>query len=167
MLRENNGEFGSSACNEKVKALLMRIPPKLVWQFGFLGHEVDKDKDRYNDKKKRIEGHIGDLVQNYQIDRALWIIDDKSGFRVTEAEPAIRSSSSLEAIGKKQEEVERAVHILGKDGASRPVFDLEDSLSSILSNYALYSYRLFVLLPDGSKDKGDQITEEINKIMSS
>jgi hypothetical protein len=167
ILKKNHNISDSSVFNEKVKSLLMRNPPKLVWRFDFLGHEVNKDKDRYNDKKKRIEGHIMDFVDRFKIDRDLWIIDDKGGFRLTEAEPIIRSSSSHDTIKRTQDEVDQAVHILGRDKISKPVFDLEDSLSSILSNYALYSYRLFVLLPDGSKDKGDQITEEINKIMSS
>jgi hypothetical protein len=101
--------------------------------------------------------------------RAKWADDfgcpfyvwSKLGTSLTKIGPSI----PIQDEGSEDEtydKVQQAVHILRMDGSSVPIQQHARSLISVLSEYALFSLRIYALLPPDREDERPAIEQRVN-----
>ncbi|GMT42027.1 MAG: hypothetical protein IEMM0002_0438 [bacterium] len=145
----------------KAESILMRKPPKLVFQVEFI-RDRDEGKSDFSFKIKTLKGMIKQWSEKFEIDEELWLSWDNAMF-LTEVGPHVPVSLLEKKQLQEKEALEQLVHVSDKTGKNKkPIVEMENSLMSILSKYAIYSFRIYVLL-EGSKSEQDTKQKEIEQ----
>lgn len=151
-----------------VRAILDRIPPKLVGDIEYVADRHKKDKQDFNNIKKSIENERQKWEAKFDIPRCHWYIWTKSGIELTKAGSYVPISAALESkdtqSDKAKDKYEQALRIIEPNSeTSTPIMEIPYSLMSVLADKALYSLRIYVLLPREKENQKEQIRAEIRK----
>ena len=143
-------EIENGATRENLRAVLNRRSLALLHSREFLG---DRDsKPEFEAKFAEIKKLISKWARETKIDENLWFIWNQSGTALTK----IGSRVSVEDLSepgyatKTKQSAEQSIRILVDDGDSIPIVEEKRSLMSRLAGDALYSLRIYCLLPDGA-----------------
>lgn len=141
--------------------LLRRQPPALVAEIEFVDNSTEERNRRYfKGTLKAISDKIDAWAEEFEIPRNLWFQWKKSpkltsiGARVSVS--ALQSDGDLEMEG-----YEPSIRILHSNGDCKLIVNEERSLMKVLSEQALYMYRLYVILAEGQEDKRGAIEARI------
>lgn len=148
----------------KTKAILQRIPPKLICESEYID-KIESSED-FLTKKQAVYEKVNMCAKRFKIDRKLWYIWDKAGITLTKIGSHIPVSAMEEAgiSGTDKDKYEQTIRVLDSKGkSSKSIVELKNSLMSVLSNYALYIIRIYVLFPNGKENKRGEISDFIKK----
>lgn len=151
-----------------VRAVLDRQPPKLVGEIDYIA-DRDKPVGDFYIKRTLVKQALTRLAERFAVPLRHWHVWDKPGIELTKVGSyvsisAARDSNGQES-GKAKDKFEQALRII-KPGAatSVPIMELPFSLMSVLADKALYSMRVYVLLPQEKEDEKTAIIREIKGI---
>lgn len=146
---------------QKTGALLARLPPRLVVDYEKLGDR--NSKNEFKRDKRLVREHIKGWASRFGIDESLWYLWDIS-MPLTKIGSRVPSSSAYEYDPHDPDNYEQAVRVLDKDGkGSKLLSELPYSLMSVLSNHALYSLRVYVLLQSDQESLRKEIRSAIKQ----
>lgn len=158
-------EESSNGSIERAKAnsIINRKPPRLLGEIQYIQSREDSEGRRYLDLRQRLREKLSDWANDFGIDFARWYLWDPPPMVLTK----IGSHIPVSAMGSgpdEKDKYDQAVRIMNRAGdKSTPIVEIPDSLMSILSNYALYSHRVYVLFPEGEESRRDEIAEQIRE----
>ena len=147
---ESNGI--DSVQKTKVDALLRRVPPKLIGSIEFVS---DRNKKGEHERNVRDLKNISkELSESFDIDPQLWYVWDSKGRSLTK----VGSYAPVSMLPTDEDDLEQSIRI--KEGSkSMPIVNIARSLMSILAQQALYTARLYVLLPKERESERQSLTE--------
>lgn len=149
---------------QKANAILRRTPPKLICESEYIDH-ADR-LEEFLTKKQALNEKIAKCAKHFKIDRSLWYVWEKSGITLTKIGSHIPISAieNTGATGKDKDRYEQAVRVLDSKGeSSKSIVELKNSLMNVLSDYALFAIRIYVLFPKGTEHKRGEITDYIKR----
>jgi HD superfamily phosphohydrolase len=135
-------------------AVLDRKPPKLLAEVEYVAKNDGPTAQTFRLQKRLIGDQIGKWSVRYGIDRRLFHIWDPPSMTLTKIGSHVPISSVMESGegGLSENEVdkyEQSIRIHNKDNnTSSPIAGKRSSLISVLAGYALYSLRIYVILPE-------------------
>lgn len=147
--------------NTKIQSLKNRIPPALIFEEEFIAKKNRKKEIQY--LKKILTDKKPLWADEFEINKDLWIIWDNEGKNLTE----IESHVPVTLLDHESEEEIEKRKIKGLDifdnenKKSIPIVSIPSSLMSILSNYNIFSIRLYIIFPH---EMWGQMKERTNKI---
>lgn len=150
-----------SVIGNKAKALIERRPPKLVIEMENMQAENDQSRKNYSNELTLLKNHLPNLISEFGIAADYWTIW-KPGIRTL---TKIGSRIPVSSAEDTKDKYEQAVRIIDDQGSSAAIMEKSSSLMSILSNYALYTFRLYVLLPEDNSVDIDAIRQSIKKAL--
>jgi HD superfamily phosphohydrolase len=149
----------SDVIRRRAEAILLRQPPKLLAIAERLANRDQEAKNRLLSQEQMVREKIPAWAHEFGIPNDFWYVWSKAGQSLTKIGSRVPVSEKAD-----QEVVEQVVKVLNvHDNTSRPIVEVDRSLMSILSNYALYTLRVYVLLPAGMETKREKIEERIRK----
>ena len=163
-IRDLAGREGDNLIGQKAVALLERKPPKLLVELEYIEESTEKDKRSFLTSKQVIREKIAAWAEEFDVPGEAFHLWDpgittltKIGSRIpisTVMEHAEGSEDDQEEhdkkAGKERDKYEQSIRILYRDTSkSVPIMDKPSSLLCVLSDRALFSCRLYVLLPPG------------------
>lgn len=140
----------SFAPSERLKfsAILDRRPPSLVATYRCLLQSNELSNHRNVQMLLKIR--LDDCAKRYGVPRETLHIWIQEGMALTKIGSRIPVSQLGSATDDQKDRYQQAVRILSEDGKeSIPIVESKQSLMNILSEYALYEIRIYVLLPKG------------------
>ena len=144
--------------NVKIDAFLRRVPPKLIGSIEFLSDRNEETDHLRN--VRELERVRNELSNDFDIDPQLWYVWDSKVKSLTK----VGSYAPVSMLPTDKDELEQSIRI--KVGhKSEPIVNIHRSLMSIMAQQALYTARLYVLLPKERESDRQAITEAArNKI---
>ncbi|MFH1113892.1 MAG: HD domain-containing protein [Pseudomonadota bacterium] len=145
----------------KARSILDRTPPRVVYSKEFLGkREGDQGRPHYQQSKHLLEVKKKEWAEEFKIDPDRWYVWP----RVME----LTKVGSHEPIGggdeaKKKSEQAARVRVNEETLRSEVITTIPQSLMSIMSNYANYMLRLYVLLTPEEMEKRSSIEKRIRE----
>ena len=158
IIRQLGSENISDSLKLKVRSLSRRVPPKLIGSIEFIGN-----RDRDDDHRRNIRQLMrvcDNLSIKFNVDRDLWYVWDSKGRSLTK----IGSHVPVSMLPADADDLEQAIRIINGD-QSTAIVEVKQSLMSILAQNALYTSRLYVLLPQDRESDRDAIMERAKKEM--
>lgn len=146
--------FKSDAAKQKARALLSRRPPKMVGEIErYALRGKPGEKDQYSDQLGNIEGARLGWAKHFGMDPDLW--------KVLAIQKKITAMGS--DFSDEDDIDENSLGLVDEHkGHAVPINTQPQSFMSVLSKYNLDLIRIFVLLPEGSKDSlKDEIRAKI------
>jgi HD superfamily phosphohydrolase len=138
-------------------AVIAGRAPRLVFSTEEFNPNSNVQKTHYSEKR-RLEGIISELVTEFGISSDYWWVWDKPSQSITKIGSLVSTAEAGSlATRDRFDQLARILPLRGGDGRSKPIVEFEGSLIRVLSNYALFSLRLYVLLPDRANDLGEKI----------
>jgi uncharacterized protein len=133
----------------KAAAVLDRKPPKMVAQVEFFGRRGGgSDLELFKMRRQQLIDRCKMVGTEFGIDESLWYLWERSGRTLTKAATYIPMSSIIGNIEADKELLQQSIMIFNeRTGDSMPINTIKASMMSVLSDFALYSARLYVLLP--------------------
>jgi len=139
----------SETTRAKANAITHRIPPKLIGSFEFLDDR--SDLTTYNLTMHFLTTLCDKLAQEFGIPRALWHVWGSWRMSFTKMGTYFLASMTPTDLEESADAIAQMVRI--KDGEdSRPISEIPRSLMRILAQSALFSARLYVVLPSGKEN---------------
>lgn len=148
----------------KTRSILERRAPKLIYSKEYLKSRDTSERQNLLYREKTIRGKIPEWAEEFKIDASLWYVWHKPGIAITKVGSSVPVSSLVE--GTDEEEGQLAQEIFVQESHSRkssPIVGLEYSLLKPLSDIALYSLRVYVVLPRDKQAILTTIEERIRK----
>jgi HD superfamily phosphohydrolase len=145
----------------KARSILDRTPPRLVYSEEFLDQRQEcQGRKLYQRTKHQLEKKISDWAAQFEIDPGRWYVWP----RVME----LTKVGSYEPIGvpddvKKKSEQAARVRLDEVSLNSDPITTVPCSLMSVMSNYANYMLRLYVLLTPEEQKKRSEIEARVKE----
>jgi HD superfamily phosphohydrolase len=133
-------------------AVIAGKAPRLVFSTEEFSSTSDSKKTHYF-VKRELERMTPQLATEFGIRTEYWWVWDKPSQSITKIGSLVSTAQSGSASTR--DHLDQLARILPLDRAerrSKPIVEFAHSLIRVLSNYALFSLRLYVLLPDGSDD---------------
>jgi len=150
----------------KAACVLYRHPPKLIVEYETLGRIEEETKSNFTSGLKLLYSLIPKIEEKFDISQDCIYIWKKSGTKLTKIGSYL-PVTDIHGDNKDLDNLEQAIRILNRDGTtSTPIMSLNYSLMHILSQYALYSYRLYVLLTPKQIGLREEITDFVKTEMS-
>jgi hypothetical protein len=142
--------------------------PKLVAALERIDSNTEDSLEIFRNNKALTEGKLDEWAKAFDIDRGLWHLRApkqltlaKIGSHV-QIGPIVESNKKLSS--KDADRYEQAIRTLeSHSNISTPIVSCRSSLLSILAGHALYSLRVYVLVPDGCSANPSDIKKRIKK----
>jgi uncharacterized protein len=148
-----------SALSLKLASILERQPPKLICEVEYMADRTDDQADHFAREEKQLLKELGYAAQRANIDPT-FLYPYRNNLGITKVSPTM-SIAKAAATGV-DEEFDQTVRILSPKGnESKPIFDLPHSLMKVLGGQALYSLRLYALVPPDKPEAARTIEEHI------
>ena len=161
--RELEYETSSETIRAKVRAITQRIPPKLIGSFEFLADR--SDLNTYNLSMHLLTAQCDKLAAEFGISRALWHVWGSWKMSFTKMGTYFPASMTPTDLEESADAVAQMVRI--KDGeSSRPISEIPRSLMSVLAQSALFSARLYVILPSDDQTLRKAIADRVDSEIS-
>jgi uncharacterized protein len=151
-MAECEGASADGPYREKLRAVLERRPLALVYADEFLGNRDGKSK--FEERFRVIRGSIKSWADAVGIDAQLWFAWNQSGTALTKigSRIPVDDLSEPDTVNKATKSSEQSIRIRTDNGESISIVDEQRSLMSRLAQDALFSTRIYCLLPAG-KDR--------------
>ena len=133
----------------KARSIVLRKPPKLVFESSFMGTAEKKAEHRL--RIQLIKAKIPAWSEQFDIPKELWWVWDRAGVTLTKIGSRMPITSISGGSAKDKDRYEQAIRILKDDGTSEDIMSVPQSLMSVLSDQALYMARVYVLCEDTAK----------------
>ncbi len=148
----------------KLESIITRNPARLVFSTDRIGTRGDSTElDRHKLLRKNLEEQKTIWANDFGIQPELWYIWEKPGFTLTKIGSNVPTTSVFKNTYEEDSLVQAIRIITNEDaGESKPLMELRDSIVGTLSNSALYSLRLYVLVPQERKHIIHDIRTKIN-----
>ena len=160
LARELENTTKSDVMRAKIHAVTRRIPPKLIGSFEFLGDRSQISP--YNLGIQFMMGLCDQLSNKFDIHRELWHVWGSWKMSFTKVGAYLPASTTLIDSEDSADAIAQIVRI--KDGAkSKPISEIPRSLMSVLSQNALFSARLYVILRPEQETLRSEITNSAEK----
>lgn len=148
------------------RAILERIPPKLVGDIEYIAGRDEEAKRNFRRMKTIINSERSKWAAKFKISSRHWHIWAKNGIELTKAGSYVPISAALEPTSAESSEskdkYEQALRIIEPNSlTSVPIMEVPYSLMNVLADKALYSLRVYVLLPRDKESMKQQIREEM------
>ena len=144
LARELDQETTSDTIRAKVRAIIHRIPPKLIGSFEFL--EDRTDLSEYNLCMRFLTDQCDRLSEEFGIQRDMWHVWGSGRMSFTKIGRYLPASMTPTDLEESADAIAQVVRI--KDGeSSRPISEIPRSLMRVLAQSALFSARLYVIIP--------------------
>ena len=155
LAKDLEGESIPEHVQDKVRALTQRIPPKLIGSFEFFGDRTDAEM--HNLRTYFLTNLCAELSEEFGIHRELWYVWETKKMSLTKTGAHVPASM----LPIDSDDVDAAAQVVRiKDGeGSRPISEVPRSLMSLLAQSALYSARLYVILPPSKEGLRKAIAE--------
>lgn len=146
----------------KARSILDRQPPKMVAEIELLDDRT-KEPDTHPMRVAFIRSRIDGYADHFGIDRNLWAYWDqrialtKIGSHVPLGRDADEEARDKELFSQSVRVIERGSNL------SKPIMNVRRSLMAILSDYAFYAIRLYVLIPPQNSASRQEIADYINQ----
>ncbi len=161
-IRQFSSETTNDVHKEKARAILNRIPPKLLASADRLGRRDTETANTYRGQKQQVKAKLSEWASKFGIDKKYWYVWQPKGTTLTKIGSHIPSSDLIQDPSKEVENLVQTAHILNENtGESSPLSSHTRSLMSILANYEMYPLRVYALLPPGMENKASEIRETI------
>lgn len=165
-MRELAKQTTNEIVRHKANAILNRRPPMLVWSWEFFGQRFDNVRDHFRDKQRVLAYCLEEVADNFDINKDLWFLWSKGGMALTKIESHVPASRATHSEEEDQDKIAQTLRIIDpRSGQTTPIVEVKQSLMSVLSDYALYALRLYVLLPPGMEGRRSEITTYIKQKM--
>ena len=139
----------------KAEAILQRNPPRMVFQKEFLeGRKDGVENDRYTMAHRLLSLKKNDCARDMKIEGRRWYIWSRK-MELTKVGSHASSGSGEEQAVRVLNSVEAADSV--------PIATCERSLMSVMSNYANYMIRLYVLLKPDELGRRSEIEDGVRK----
>ena len=164
LARDLYGDTQSETIRAKVTAITKRIPPKLIGSFEFF---EDRTKlTPYNFCMHFLSEQIEKLGAEFNIPKDLWFVWGSWKMSFTKSGSYLPASMTRTDLEENADAIAQVVRIKYGD-SSKLINEVSRSLMSILAQSALFSARLYVILPQDSDKLASQIADYVeNKIAS-
>lgn len=151
-----------------VRAILDRTPPKLVGDIEYLASRDEEAKKDFRRRRTIVKNKLHEWAEQFKVPLSHWHLWTKNGIELTKAGSYVPMSAALESKNEDgarvMDKYEQSLRIIEPNSAtSKPIMEIPYSLMSILADNALYSLRVYVLLPRDKESLRMQIHEEIRK----
>lgn len=151
-----------------VRAILERTPPKLVGEIEYLAGRDEGAKQSFRRMRTIINHEYPNWAAKFDIPLHHWHIWAKNGIELTKAGSYVSISAAVEGSGedsdKAKDKYEQALRILEPNSKnSVPIMEVPYSLMNILADKALYTLRVYALLPREKENQKEPIRAEIRK----
>ena len=149
----------SEVIREKARAIVARKPPALIARKEFLGERTGRDKELFDEREISARNHVKEWSAEFGIDENYWYVKTFSP-ALTSVGSRIPVSAAQEISPEEVDKLEQVVRIMDRDKRnSIPITEVNGSLMCQLSDRALYSIRIYLLLPSGK----EHVKEKIRK----
>ena len=148
----------------KARAILTRTAPKLLVDYEAIRLREKHELKSFRSYKQAVKEKKQQWASEFDVDPDLWYIWSKSGLALTKVGSHVSQSTYYEGTEDDRDKYEQEIRVLDAAGVtSKSIVEIPHSLMSVLSNQALYSLRVYVLLPPekmqlrnkyNSKDQG-------------
>lgn len=146
----------------EANAIVTRSAPKLVAEIEFLDKREIEVKKSFYHMKQSIYEKLPKWARDFRVKEELLYVWAPPAATLTKIGSHV--PASFVPTEDDKDRAEQAVRILNANGnTSDPVSSLHHSLMHILSNYALYSLRVYVLLPKDQITKRHAIAAKIQE----
>jgi len=141
---------------QEAKAIVERIPPKLVFDLSYVSDRNESSITEFKNYKALLSQKIEEWAKKYSVDRDRWYIWDK-GLDITKVSSFVPTSIVIESNHRElTERLSQSVRIVNRNNeVSTPITEIKRSLMSVLADKRLYNLRLYVLLNDEEKLKDE------------
>jgi hypothetical protein len=137
-------------------AVLDRRPPKLLAEVEFVAAANDPSTARdFRRQKRMVADQVEGWSERYGIDRRLFHVWAPPSMTLTKIGSHVPVASVMGSGGAGSSQIdtadkyEQSIRIHNNDDkSSSPIVDKRSSLLHVLAGYALYSLRIYVILPD-------------------
>ena len=154
-------ENNSVPDNLKIQAILNRVPPKLMVEYEAIKPRNEAEYKSFRRDRQALREKIKQWSQEFEIDESLWYVWDKD-VTLTKIDSLVPQSALYEDATEDEDGYQQGIRIFDKNqGISKPLAEIPYSLMSVLSNQALYSLRLYLLLPPDKNQQKDKIIAKI------
>lgn len=150
MIHDLHDDTDSTTIKLKCASILGRRPLYLAAGMEYVGRVGDSGS--FLNKVRQVRNGIGAWAEHFDIDEDFWKTWHQAGRTLTTVGSVVPLAQAKDDFGDDQ-----LVRIVDKNKRSLPIVELKQSLMSVLSNYALYALRVYVLLP------GEMNTPKVRK----
>ncbi len=154
---------------EKIQSILNRNPPIEIGRIEYFGNRKLTDHNQYWIRKDSISDIIPKLAQIYHIKKDYWFVWSIDPIELTKigSSDIDFSISQKPGTGDKNRQCIRILNDpgLGSSSDSTEIIKLNNSLMSLLADKALYSIRLYLLIPDNARVDRKKMKEKISKTL--
>ena len=165
-IRRLAASAADSVTRQKAVALLDRKPPKLLAEVEYIAESTERNWKAFQNEKQLLKTLLETWSSELQIPLEAWHLWDPRVMTLTKIGSHIPVSDVMEGpeTERDRDRYEQAVRILNQDGrTSQAIMEKSSSLMSVLSNHALYAFRLYVLLSEDRGDRAEAIRKRIEK----
>lgn len=149
-----------------VESILLRIPPREIVKFEYLERKNQKGKTDFKAKISDLNSQIEFLSQKFNIPKDLFFVWHNHILELTKSSKLVEVSKSCDMNEEDIDKMNQSARIFDRiSQKSTPIMERNDSLMSILSDWALFSTRLFVLLERTEDDntKFEKMRDDVKK----
>ncbi len=167
LMRDASSDPNFTAAEKlKLSAILDRRPPLVVATYRCLPRRDDVSTHR--NVKQLLSKQLDDCAAKFNISRENFHIWTQDGMALTKIGSRIPISQLASATDDQKDLHQQAIRILTEDGTgSLPIVELKQSLMGVLSDYALYEIRVYVVLPEGEEARRDEIRKHLFRSLDS
>ena len=146
----------------KARAILTRTAPKLLVDYEAIRLREKHELKSFRSYKQAVKEKKQQWASEFDVDPDLWYIWSKSGLALTKVGSHVSQSTYYEGTEDDRDKYEQEIRVLDAAGVtSESIVEIPHSLMSVLSNQALYSLRVYVLLPPEKMQLRTSITAKI------
>lgn len=146
----------------KANAILNRTPPKLLVDYEVIRPRTEAEKRRFRGVKQAVQEKLKQWAAEFALDLSLWYVWEKSGLALTKVGSHVSQSAFYEGKAGERDDYEQEIRVLDAAGvSSKSIVEIPHSLMSVLSDQALYSLRIYVLLPLEKIQVRDELAAKI------
>lgn len=163
-LQKFSTECQDEIVRNKLRVILERKPPKLLASEEFLGK---RDERKYYSQLKRIaEEKMGNWATKFSVPLDFWYVES-SEMPLTSIGSRVPASIVAEDSEEEEKELRQAVWILNDDrSGSTQISEVSNSLMSNLASQALYSIRVYAILPPDKEAEAQSIADSVQQDLS-
>ncbi len=144
--------------NALARAIVDRKPAAQIWAWE--RQEKRTNDDTFRLFRRRAIERIPEWAEETKTPIESWFVWAPQPVEITKV-------GSMVPVASKEEEerIEQVVAIKGKDGLSL-ITTMKESLMYLLADYALFSIRIYLLIPEGRPEVRDQARDLVDKAMA-
>ena len=158
-VRELESQVLPEPLRAKLNTITRRIPPKLIGSFEFLGDRTHFSQHNFG--VRLLTDLSNRLSEEFGIHKDLWYVWSSWKMSFTKAGTYLPASMTLTDFEDSADAIAQMVRIRDGDH-SKPISEVPRSLISILAQNALFSARLYVLLPSDKESLRTEIADRVD-----